>query len=72
MSEADRTIDSMPPTCEPQLAREFTPAELVNEEIRAFMWARAGRPLHTEESAEYRRLLEHWWAAEHAELVQAA
>jgi hypothetical protein len=53
----------MPSTCEPQPTRALTPAELVNEEIRAYMRARTGRPLHTDEAEEYRRLLERWWAA---------
>ncbi|MFH8751143.1 hypothetical protein ACH4GK_31615 [Streptomyces rimosus] len=43
-----------------------------NAEIRAFMAARAGRPLWPEEQAEYERLLEAWAAAVRAELVQAA
>jgi hypothetical protein len=62
----------MPPTCEPQPTRALTAAELVNEEIRAFMLARAGRPLFADEAAEYQRLLEEWAAATRAELVRAA
>ena len=62
----------MPSTREPQSTRALTAAGLVNEEIRAFMHARTGRPLHIEESAEYRRLLERYWAAGRAELVRAA
>ena len=50
----------------------LTAAELVNEEIRAFMHTRASRPLHIEESAEYARLLEQYWAARQPELVRAA
>jgi hypothetical protein len=62
----------MPPSCEPQPRRALTAAELVNEEIRAFMRARYGRPLFADEAAEYARLLERWWAANRAELVRAA
>ncbi|MFD7661099.1 hypothetical protein [Streptomyces sp. NPDC059788] len=43
-----------------------------NEAIRAFMAARAGRPLWPEERAKYERLLEAWAAAVRAELVTAA
>jgi hypothetical protein len=62
----------MPSTREPQPTRALTLADLVNEEIRAFMRARVGRPLHTDESEAYQRLLEEWAAATCAELVRAA
>jgi hypothetical protein len=62
----------MPQTCEPQPTRALTAAELVNDEIRTFMRARVGRPLHTDESEAYQRLLEEWAAATRAELVAAA
>jgi hypothetical protein len=47
----------MPSTCEPQTCA-LTAAELVNEEVRAFMRARYGRSLHTDEAAECARILE--------------
>jgi len=72
LSVPGRKLGPMPPNREPQPTRALTPAELVNEEIRAFMRARPDRSLHTDESEAYRRLLERWAAATRAELVRAA
>lgn len=41
----------------------LAPADEANERIRAFMVARAGRPLWPEERAVYERLLEDWVVA---------
>ncbi|MFK8844657.1 hypothetical protein [Streptomyces sp. Ac-502] len=43
-----------------------------NEAIRAFMSARADRPLWPEEQAEYEALLEAWAAAVRGDLAMAA
>ncbi|MGA5635095.1 hypothetical protein [Streptomyces lydicamycinicus] len=47
----------MATTCAPLGAAE------ANERIRAFMAARAGRPLWADEQAEYEQLLAQWAAA---------
>jgi hypothetical protein len=62
----------MSPPRELQPMHALTAADVVNEEIRAFMRARYGRPLHTDEAAEYARLLERWWAANRTHFVPAA
>ncbi|MFK8850523.1 hypothetical protein [Streptomyces sp. Ac-502] len=51
--------------------RTMTATE-ANEAIRAFMSARADRPLWPEEQAEYERLLEAWAAAVRRDLAMAA
>jgi len=57
LSLASRTIRLMATTCVSDATAE------ANERIRAFMAARAGRPLWPEEQAEYEHLLARWAAA---------
>ncbi|MFF8784200.1 hypothetical protein [Streptomyces sp. NPDC015125] len=53
------------------MATPVTPDE-ANEAIRAFMTERAGRPLWSDEQAQYEQLLDDWSTAVHAHTVASA
>ncbi|CAM5680803.1 MULTISPECIES: hypothetical protein [Streptomyces] len=61
----------MPSLCAPAPAAPRSVAE-VNEEIRAYMQARSGRPLWPEEQMQYEQLLREWAAAVRGDIATTA